>query len=212
VGRKVAVLGLSVACAAGLAACSSSSVTTGQASSSTSGSSKTSSKPSTTGGAASSKKSGSGLNPLGTTVTIPNTLSGIDKVTVSAFYPNVTDTSSYPVTPPAGHVWDAIVATTCAGPQGSSTGPNEEDFSLLLNNGSTASVSTTASAAQFGGALSSLSELGSSLSGLTPGQCVTGWIAFTVPTTTTPTAVEFSGTSASFTQPDSVVKWALPAS
>jgi hypothetical protein len=210
--RKGAVLSLCFACATSLAACSSSSVTAGKASPSTSGPSKTSSKSSTTGSGSSSTKSGSDLNPLGTTVTIPNTVSGIDKVTVSAFYPNVTDTSSYPVTPPAGHVWDAIVATTCAGPKGSSNGPDEEDFSLLLNNGSTASVSITAGAARFGGPLSSLTELGSSMSGLTPGQCVTGWIAFTVPTTTAPTAVEFSGTSASFTQPDSVVKWALPAS
>jgi len=201
-------------CVAGLAACSTSSVTSGQASSATSASSKSSPQSSSAkkNGSSTTEQPANKLYPLGTTVTIPNTFSGIKKVTVSAFYPNVKDSSSYPVHPPAGHVWDAIVATTCAGSKGASSGPDEEDFSALLNNDSTAQISFTASAARFSGPLASLSELGSSMSGLTAGQCVTGWIVFSVPSSTTPTAIEFSGTSASFSKPNSVVKWALPAS
>lgn len=205
--RRIIVISLFIASAAGLGACTSTSVTSGKASPPTSSASAKAS-----GASATTKPAGAALNPLGTTVTIPNTLSGIDKVTVSAWYPNVTDTSQYPSTPSAGHVWDAIVATTCAGPKGAGTGPDAQDFTVLLSNGSTASTSTGASTAQFGGPLASLSELGGNLSGLTAGQCVRGWVVFSVPTGTAPTAIEFSGTSASFTAPNSVVKWALPTS
>ena len=205
--RRIVAISVCAASALGLGACTSNSVTSGSPSRPTSSASSKASGASTTTLPPSSR-----LNPLGTTVTIPNTLSGIDKVTVSAWYPNVTDTSQFPSTPSAGHVWDAIDATTCAGPKGSGSGPNADDFTVLLSNGSTASTSSTASTAQFGGPLASLSELGGNLSGLTAGQCVRGWVVFSVPTGTTPTAVEFSGTSASFTTPNSVVKWAVPAS
>lgn len=205
--RRIMVIGVCAAGALGLGACTSNSVTSGSASPPTSGASSKATGTSSTTQPPSKK-----LNPLGTTVTIPNTLSGIDKVTVAGWYPNVTDTSQYPSTPSAGHAWDAIDATTCAGPKGASTGPSAEDFTVLLSNGSTASMSVGASTAQFGGPLASLSELGGNLSGLTAGQCVRGWVVFSVPTGTTPTAVEFSGTSASFTAPNSVVKWVVPGS
>ncbi len=149
---------------------------------------------------------------MGATVKIPNTLSGVTSVLVAGWYPNVTDTSSYPNTPSAGRVWDAIDATTCAGPQGSQTGPDEMDFAVLLTNGSTADVSSGASGSQFGGALASLSELGNNLSTLAANQCTRGWVVFSVPQGTTPEYVQFSGTSASFSQSNSNVKWTIPAS
>lgn len=152
------------------------------------------------------------LNPIGTAVSIPNTVSGIDKVTVSAWYPGVVDTSQFPNTPSAGHTWDAIVATTCAGPSGSSTGPAESDFEALLSNGSTASASYSAGGSQFGGPLASLSELNPNDNALAPGQCVTGWVVLSIPPNATPVAIQFSGTTASFSAPNSVVKWSVPGS
>jgi hypothetical protein len=151
------------------------------------------------------------VNPMGTKVVIPQTLSGITSVQVSAWYVNVTDTSQYPNTPSTGHVWDAIDATACAGSKGSSTGVNESDFSVLLSNGSSAGVSVGASGSTFAGPLASLSELGSNLSSLAPGQCDRGWVVFSIPPNVTPQYVQFSGTTASFTQPNSVVKWTVPA-
>ena len=148
---------------------------------------------------------------MGTKVTIPNTLSGISSVTVAAWYPGVTDTSSMQNAPSSGHVWDAIDATTCAGTKGSQTGADETDFAVLLTNGSTADVSSGASGSQFGGALASLSELGNNLTTLAPNQCTRGWVVFSVPQGTTPTYVQFSGTSAGLTTSNSNVKWTIPA-
>jgi len=152
------------------------------------------------------------LSTLGTAVAIPTTDSGIDNVTVSAWYPGVVDASQFANTPSAGHTWDAIVATTCAGPQGSSSGPNGSDFEALLSNGSTASASTGASGSQFSGPLASLSELNANSSGLSAGQCVTGWVVLSIPPGATPVAVQFSGTSASLNASNGVVKWAIPGS
>lgn len=145
-------------------------------------------------------------------MSIPATYGGITSVQVSGWYPNVTDTSSYPNTPSAGRAWDAIDATLCAGPQGSQTGANETDFSALLANGSSASVSSGASGSQFGGALASLSELGSNLTSLSPGQCDRGWVVFSVPQGVAVTAVQFSATTAGLTTPNAVVKWTVPGS
>lgn len=147
---------------------------------------------------------------LGTTVKVPETFDGISSVQVSAWYPGVTDTSSLGLTPSSGHVWDAIVATECAGAGGSSTGPNPTDFSVILSNESTASVSFSASVAQFGGPLAPLSQLGGSSAALAAGQCSKGWVVFSVPNGTTPLKVEFSGTSASFSASNSDVQWAIP--
>ena len=66
-------------------------------------------------------KSGRGVYSIGATVSIPNTFSGISKVTISGWYPNVHDTSALQNTPSSGRVWDAIDATTCAGSRGSQT-------------------------------------------------------------------------------------------
>lgn len=205
--RKIILWSLCAASALGLAACTSATVTAGKASSPTS-SAKT---PRSAGGATTTTAPAHAMNSLGTTVTIPDTVGGIDKVTVAGWYPGVTDTGPLQLTPPAGHTWDAIDATTCAGPKGASTGPDSSDFTVLLNNGSTASTSVSAGGAQFGGPLSTLSNLGESTAGLSPGQCVRGYVVFSVPVGTVPTAVQFSGTSASFTAPNSVVKWAIPA-
>ena len=192
-----------------LAACSTTSVTSGQAVKTTP---PAKAARGSTGATTTSAAPAKTLNILGTTVSIPNTIFGIDKVTVAAWYPGVTDTGTYANTPAPGHTWDAIDATACAGPKGSNTGPNESDFSVLLNNGSVAPVSTSASGSTFAGPLASLSELGNSSSGMTAGQCQRGWVVFSIPPGTTPTAVEFSGTSAGITTPNSVVKWAVPSS
>ncbi len=150
------------------------------------------------------------MNSLGTKVAIPATLGGITSVQVSGWYPDVTDTSQLQQTPSAGHVWDAIDATLCAGAKGSQTGADEQDFSALLSNGSSAGVSIGASGSQFGGPLAALSELGSNLSSLSPGQCDRGWVAFSVPQGVSVTGIQFSATTAGFTTPNAVVKWAVP--
>jgi len=214
---RVAVFGAAgVAGAVGLAACSGGAVSAGKVvgtTTTTSGSLPPSTTPATaapTTTTTTAAPSAQGLNPIGTTVSIPNTVSGIDKVTVSAWYPGVADTSQYPNTPSAGHTWDAIVATACAGSEGSSTGPDESDFEALLSNGSTASASYSASGSQFAGPLASISELNPNSAAMSPGQCVTGWVVLSIPPGATPTAVQFAGTSASFSSPNSVVKWGVP--
>jgi len=210
---KRSVVGFVLAlCGFGLAACTAATVTSGSTVTSTTTAGATPKATAATKATAAPSQStvtAKALNPLGTTVSIPNTLFGIDKVTVAAWYPGVTDTGTFSNTPAPGHTWDAIDATACAGPKGSSTGPNESDFSVLLNNGSVAPVSTSAGGSTFAGPLASLSELGNSSSGMTAGQCQRGWVVFSIPPGTTPTAVEFSGTSAGLTTPNSVVKWAV---
>lgn len=212
--RRAVLSAVAVAVAAlGVAACTTPTVTSGKAVTTTapSSASTTAQSSAVTNSTAppTSAPPSNSLNPLGTPVSIPNTLSGIDKVTVAAWYPGVADSGQYTNTPAAGHTWDAIDATACAGSKGSSTGPTESDFSVLLNNGSTAPVSNNASGSTFAGPLASLSELGASSSGLSPGQCERGWVVFSIPPGTTPTAIEFSGTSAGLTTANSVVKWAV---
>lgn len=196
-----------------LGACSSTSSVTSGTPQPNQTSSNTTSNPSSQSNSSSNSTPPAKSNApyaLGTTVKVPETDSGISSVQVSAWYPGVTDTSSLGLTPSSGHVWDAIVATECAGSGGASTGPNPLDFSVILSNESTASESLTADVAQFGGPLASLSQLGGSSAALAAGQCSKGWVVFSVPNGTTPIKVEFSGTSASFSASNSDVQWAIP--
>lgn len=145
---------------------------------------------------------------LGTKVTVPQTIGGIVSVTVYGFYPNVQSTQPDVDTPPAGDTYAAIDAEECAGSGGSSMGANESDFTVLLSNGSTANQDTLAGSPNVS-QLSAESELGSSNASLAAGQCDRGWIVFDIPKAVTPTFVQFSGTTASFTQGNSVVKWSI---
>jgi hypothetical protein len=190
------LIAVTVASAALVTACSVSEppVATGQASTSTPAS-----------GASASAKAPSSY-PLGTKVTVPVTIEGIASVEVAAFYPHVTSSGQYDTSPDAGTTWAAIDATECAGTSGSSTGANSSDFSLLLSNGSTGK-SAYASGPLKPSQLAALNSLGGANTSLAPGQCDRGWVLFTVPNGTTPTFVQFSGTTASFNQGNSVVKW-----
>ncbi len=152
-----------------------------------------------------------GVYPVGTKVSVAESVSEIVSVQIGAYYPGVTDTSSSANTPSAGHIWDAVDATECAGSKGSSIGANESDFSLLLSNGSSASVSAGATGSTLSGPLGQLSEIGTNLSSLSAGQCDRGWIVFSVPSGATPTFIQYSGTTASLSSPNVVVKWAVPA-
>jgi hypothetical protein len=190
------LIAVTVACAAVMAACSVSEppVATGQASTSNPAS-----------GASASAKAPSSY-PLGTKVTVPLTIEGIAAVEVGAFYPTVTSSSQYDTSPDAGTTWAAIDATECAGTSGSSTGANSTDFSLLLSNGSTGK-SAYASGPLKPSQLAALNSLGGANTSLAAGQCDRGWVLFTVPNGTTPTFVQFSGSTANFSQGNSVVKW-----
>ena len=148
--------------------------------------------------------------PLGTKVTVPVTWDGIAAVEVAGFYPNVTSTSQYDESPDPGTTWAAIDATECASTSGSSTGANSGYFALLLSNGSTAETGVFASGPLSPPQLAALNELGGGNESLAPGQCDRGWVLFSVPDGATPTFVQFSGTTASLSQGNSIVKW--PAS
>lgn len=58
-------------------------------------------------------------------MTVPVTIEGISSVEVGAFYPTVTSSGQYDVSPGPGTTWAAIDATECAGTSGSSTGANK---------------------------------------------------------------------------------------
>jgi hypothetical protein len=183
-------------CAATMTACSVSEppVATGQASTSNPAS-----------GASASAKTPSSY-PMGTKVDVPVTIEGIASVEVAAFYPHVASFSQYDTSPNAGTSWSAIDATECAGTSGSSTGANGSDFSLLLSNGSTA-PQAFAEGPIGPSQLATLNSLGGSNTSLAAGQCDRGWVLFAVPIGTTPTFVQFSGSTANFNQGNSVVKW-----
>ena len=195
IGNRV-LIAVTVASAAAMTACSVSEppVATGQAATSNPASS------------ASAKPAAPLSYPLGTKVTVPVTIEGIASVEVAAFYPHVTSSSQYDTAPDAGTTWAAIDATECAGTSGSSTGANSSDFSLLLSNGSTGK-SAYASGPLKPSQLAALNSLGGANTSLAAGQCDRGWVLFTVPNGTTPTFVQFSGTTADFNQGNSVVKW-----
>jgi hypothetical protein len=187
---------VTVACVACMTACAVSEppVATGQASTS---------NPAST--ASASAKAPSSY-PLGTKVTVPVTIEGIAAVQVAAFYPHVTSSGQYDTSPSTGTTWAAIDATECAGTSGSSTGANSTDFALILSNGSTAQTAFAVGALK-PSQLAALNSLGGANTSLAPEQCDRGWVLFTVPNGTTPTFVQFSGTTADFNQGNSVVKW-----
>jgi hypothetical protein len=139
-------------------------------------------------------------------VNVPVTIEGIASVEVGAFYPTVTSSGQYDISPGPGTTWAAIDATECAGTSGSSTGANSSDFSLLLSNGSTAETAFAEGPLK-PSQLAALNSLGGANTSLAAGQCDRGWVLFTVPNGTTPTFVQFSGSTASFSQGNSVVKW-----
>ena len=95
---------------------------------------------------------------------------------------------------------------------GSNTGADETDFTVLLSNGSTAGMPDSLAGNPTVAPLSSESELGASSNALSPGQCDKGWIVFDIPNGVTPTYVQFTGTTASFSQGNTVAKWTIPAS
>ncbi len=144
--------------------------------------------------------------PLGTKVNVPVTFEGIASVEVAAFYANVRSSGQYDIQPDPGTTWAAIDATECAGTTGSSTGANSGDFSLLLNNGSTAETAFAEGPLK-PSQLATLNSLGGSDTSLAPGQCDRGWVLFSVPNGTTPTFIQFSGSTADFSEGNSVVKW-----
>jgi len=194
-GKRLLIATGTVACATFMTSCAVSEppVATGQAS--------------TSNPAASSSASVAPSSyPLGTKVNVPVTFEGIASVEVGAFYPNVTSSGQYDTSPSAGTTWAAIDATECAGTSGSSTGANSTDFALLLSNGSTASTAFAEGPLK-PSALATLNSLGGANTSLAAGQCDRGWVLFAVPNGTTPTFVQFSGTTASLTQGNSVVKW-----
>lgn len=189
-----------VACAALMTACSVSEppVATGQASTS---------NPASPGVSASAKPTAPSSYALGTKVSVPVTFDGIASVEVAAFYTHVTSSNQFSA-PDPGTTWAAIDATECAGSGGSSTGANSGDFSLLLSNGSTGQTAFAIGPLKTP-RLAALNSLGGSNTSLAAGQCDRGWVAFTVPAGTTPTFVQFSGTTADFSQGNSVVKWGV---
>ena len=145
---------------------------------------------------------------MGTKVKIPITLDGIDTVTAFGYYPNITTNQPDIDSPPSGDAYAAVDVQECAGTGGASTGANPYDFSVLLSNGSTAKTGFIVGTPTVA-PLSSESGLGSSNGGLSQGQCDRGWIVYDIPNGTTATYVEMTGTSASFSANDSVVKWKI---
>lgn len=199
IGNRVFITAGAVACAALVSGCSISEppVATGQASTLNPGSS---------GASASPQPKAPSSYPLGTKVNVPVTFEGIASVEVAAFYTKVTSSGQYDISPDPGTTWAAIDATECAGTGGSSTGANSGDFSLLLSNGSTATTAFAEGPLR-PSQLAQLNSLGGANTSLAPGQCDRGWVLFSVPNGTTPTFVQFSGTTAALDQGNSVVKW-----
>lgn len=217
--RLIGFLVLSAVC---LAACAKTtgSVNAGKATSTASTPAPVSSSPSSSSAPASSapaskssssgKSSGSssGVYTMGTAVQIPNTFEGIASVTVYGYYPNIQSTEPDVDTPPAGDNYGAIDTQVCAGSQGSQIGVSDDDFTLLLSNGSNAQTDNLGGTPTVS-PLSAETDIGGSMQGLSPGQCTRGYVIFDVPQSTTAQFVQFTGNSASFTQSNSVVKWTI---
>ena len=155
------------------------------------------------GSAAASAATPKGTYPVGATVKVPVTISGIDSVTLTQVYPNVSSSNQYE-SPDPGTTWFAADVTECAGPKGSNTGANPYDFAVLLSNGSTGQRAIASG--PLVGPLSTLNSVGGTNS-LSPGQCDRGCVLWSIPTGVTPKAVQFSGTTESFSEGNSVVKW-----
>ncbi len=151
-----------------------------------------------------------GVYSMGTVVSVPVNVNGINKAATYGFYPNVTTDHPNVDKPPSGDTYGAVDAGECAGPSGASNGVDPSDFSVLLSNGSTAQSDTVVGKMTIR-PIASESQLGSSTSGLSAGQCQRGWIIFDMPQGVTPTYVEFVGTTASITSSNSVAKWTIPA-
>ncbi len=147
---------------------------------------------------------------MGTVVSVPINVNGIDKAGVYGFYPNVTTNQPNVDKPPSGDTYGAVDAGECAGPSGASSGADPSDFSVLLSNGSTAQQDTVVGHMTIR-PIASEAQLGSSTSGMSAGQCQRGWVIFDMPQGLTPTYVEFIGTTASITSSTPVAKWTIPA-
>lgn len=148
----------------------------------------------------------SGVYAIGAKVAVPETIDGIVSVQVNAYQPNVVSSQSDIESPDPGTSWSAIDVTTCAGSKGSDTGPDTSDFNLNLSNGSTGQDAPVDGPLTLWPQLSSLDSVNS----LSSGQCVRGFVAFTVPNGVTPTTIQFSGTTDSLGA-NSVIKWTIPA-
>ena len=151
-----------------------------------------------------------GVYSMGTVVSVPINVNGINKAATYGFYPNVTTDHPNVDKPPSGDTYGAVDAGECAGPSGASNGVDPSDFSVVLSNGSTAQSDTVVGNMTIR-PIASESQLGSSTSSLSGGQCQRGWIIFDMPQGVTPTYVEFVGTTASITSSNSVAKWTIPA-
>jgi len=151
-----------------------------------------------------------GVYSMSTVVSVPINVNGINKAVAYGFYPNVTTDHPNVDKPPSGDTYGAVAAGECAGPSGASNGVDPSDFSVLLSNGSTAQADTVVGKMTIR-PIASESQLGSSTSSLSAGQCQRGWIIFDMPQGVTPTYVEFVGSTASITSSNSVAKWTIPA-
>jgi hypothetical protein len=143
---------------------------------------------------------------MSTTVTVPETTSGISSATVFSYTPNAQSTMPQYDTPSAGYTYGVVDAQECAGPGGAGSGADAYDFSILLSNGSTASSPTYLTGVPTN--LPSESELGSGNTALTQGQCDRGWVVFNIPDGVTATYVEFTGNTAG-DNPNSTAKWTV---
>lgn len=215
-GRLLKSIGAFALIALVATGCSTKGVSVGTAVTTTSSSAATSGTPGgttpTTAAAPTTTAASSGSNgtyAMGQTVTIPTTVNGIVSATIYGFYPNVRSTQPNVDHPPSGDTYAAIDAKECAGSSGASTGADESDFTILLSSGSTAGTPDGLVGNPAVSPLSSKSQLGSSGDGLSAGQCDRGWVVFDMPAGVTPTAVEFTGTTASLTSPNAVAKWTI---
>jgi len=154
-------------------------------------------------------KTQKGVYAMGAKVTTPVTIEGIVSATVFGFYPNITSSQPDVDQPPSGKTYAAIDAQECAGSSASSSGASESDFTILLSNGSTAGNPDSLGGNPTVAPLSSESELGSGSQSLSAHQCDRGWVVFDIPKGVTPTYVQFTGTTASFTQANTVAKWKI---
>ena len=194
--------GIVAAVVAALAACSEPPVTLGSPVSQPTG-------PVATTAATPSAQPTPGIYRMGTKVAVPATFDGITSVTVFGYYPNVHSVDPTADNPQAGRSFAAIDVQVCAGPKGSGTGPNTSAFAVLLSNGSTAGDNAEMVGPPAVPGLSDESGLGSSFSALAPGQCLRGWLAYSVPDAVKPTFVQYSGVTGAIDTGDSVVKWAI---
>jgi hypothetical protein len=215
-GRLVKSIGAFALIALVATGCSTTGVSGGTAATTTSTSAATSGTIAgttpTTASAPTTTATSSGTNgtyAMGQTATIPVTVNGITSATIYAFYPNIRSTQPNVDRPPSGDTYAAIDAKECAGSSGAPTGADESDFTILLSSGSTAGTPDGLVGNPAVSSLSSESGLGSGGEGLSAGQCDRGWVVFDMPGGVTPTAVEFTGSTASLTSTSAVAKWTI---